>query len=148
MFSQTPPEILIPGGPAKIFFRLLPVCQRTPPSLALRRTGLPCRRPNEDCRGVDPQSGPPLSKKKRRRSSLYHYVIISLVTKILLWSYSPECFRENPRSTASQCQRPCTTSLNQHSTSKALNNQNQNTLWSYRDSNPGPLPCKGSALAS
>lgn len=21
-------------------------------------------------------------------------------------------------------------------------------LWSYRDSNPGPLPCKGSALAS
>ncbi len=26
--------------------------------------------------------------------------------------------------------------------------KSQKTVWSYRDSNPGPLPCKGSALAS
>src|SRR6056297_1950137 len=70
--------------------------------------------------------------------------IITKLKKIFPWSYRDS----NPRSTASQRQHPCTTSLNQHSTSEALNSQNQNTMWSYRDSNPGPLPCKGSALAS
>jgi hypothetical protein len=72
------------------------------------------------------------------------FILYNHYIKIISWSYRDS----NPRSTASQRQHPCTPSLNQHSTSNALNNQNQNTLWSYRDSNPGPLPCKGSALAS
>ena len=33
-------------------------------------------------------------------------------------------------------------------TKTALTQLNQHILWSYGDSNPGPLPCKGSALAS
>ena len=106
--------------------------KNSPPPLALRGR---CNRPGRR------SPARPTAKKQLPR------VVYSFTKEKL--SHCPWSYRDsNPRSTASQRQHPCTTSLNQHSPGKALTSQNQNTVWSYRDSNPGPLPCKGSALAS
>ena len=83
------------GAPRILYY---PTCQRTPP---VASSGGGYGR----LRGVDPLPGP-AQRVLRCRSSC-------LVTKL---KKSPWSYRDsNPRSTASQQHRPCTTSLHQHS---------------------------------